>query len=939
MPTPRTALALALLVAGLVAGLVACGSPRSSPAVVIHTPVGLAAGTQRAVDDLRADLAHVLGADPGLAGLPQAACVPAETHLVVLGHEHDARGAAATTTLPAQGYEVTETRCADDGHLVVIRGGSLLAAQWGVYELLERLGVRYFHPEQTLYPAQLTWPAAPLAVVAAPDLADRSLHLHRTHPIELSPPLGARDLDSARYQRDWIDWNVKLRHTAVDGFDEALVGSYAYDRGFPREAGLNLVETQQGARPVIDPSDPRPETEQMAAAIDARLAPVAGMPPVGRFTFLFNPSEFTVADERTTVDRLTFVTTYVHAHWPDVEVRTINHGTAEPPGPVYGVRFFDLPQFAPRELGIEVHPLMFYDLDRPAPVYGNADFHQLRDWILREQAVRRITYYPESSWWLTFDLPVPLYLAPVSLEARDHDLRLLAPYAQRDATAAAGVVGHKAFTSGQEWGYWMIDYCTAQMTWQLDLGWIGCLDHVAAAFTHGAELRDLLVEVGREQVDPLRDPAILAMLVGSDDGTETAAAAGITFHPLPPAPATLLAWDDATVATFQRRSLDPLPALAAAYAAWARRVDALVALQDDAHAPWLAEIADGLRITGLRLAHAHALYATTLALRAAITSHDHAAVAAAAAQLAAVPELTAQARAIVTAREAQYRYPLELSTAGDEPGTPGAVANATIYPYRYLSRTHRLFYWTRPDAQLTAMFGFDVVRPSARMLHPADPLTVTVTASDVTDLTLAWGDGTTTTTLAPHAYAAPGLYAWTLDALHPGGAIHHADQLVVAPRLLSFPKGNLHVTAPSGATLIEGLLPGFAVGLGTDGAGDFLALGQLDTAGAELTNGSLQRRARVGAATTAGDLTLTLAKLGTITIAGATLRVDDGGGPADRHLTITGRLSTDEVIQLVVTAGGFDAKGARDVVAGTLGYTAATLPAEVAFTATAAGTE
>lgn len=929
-------LSRAVVLAGLL--LAACSSPAHEPSIVVHRPDALAPASEIAVTDLVADLAKITGTPVTESSDPQVSCVDGDLHVVVLGHEHDATFTAATTPLTAQQYTIDETRCGIDGHLVVIRGGSLLAAQWGVYDFLETLGVRYFHPEETLYPSELAWPDAPIAISTTPAIAQRSLHLHTTHPVELSPPLDAATHDSAILQRHWVDWNVKIRHDALDGVDSAIIGSYAFDRGFARETGINLVETQQGGRPVIDPNDPRPESVQMAEAIDAAMAPVEGLPPIQRFHFGFNPSEFTTADEQTTVDRITFVTTYLQEHYPGVEVITVNHGTAEPNGPVFGVRFFDLSQFAPPGLGVEVHPLMFYDLDRPAPVYGNADFHMLRDWTIDQQAVRRITYFPESSWWLTFDLPVPLFLAPVSLEARDHDLQLLAPYLASDDASASGVIGHKAFSSGQEWDYWLIDYCTARMTWDIRERWTDCLGHATAPFAQGGALKDLLVEVGTAQVDPLRDPGVLAMLVGSDDGTETAAQAGIIFHPLPPAPIAVLGWDDARVAQLRTDSLAKLPALAQQYADWAARADAIAAAQDDTHAPWVREVADGLRITGLRAAHANALYEDVLAVRAAIAAHDFTAVAAASAQVDAVRAITEQARAIVAAREAAYRYALDLSTAGDEVGTPGAVPNATIYPYRYLSRTHRLFYWTRPDEQLAALFGFDVVSPSARMIIDAEPLDVAVTASGVSDVQLVWGDGATSTQLEAHVYASEGVYDWTLDALDDGGVIHHDDRVAVVARRLEFPKGSLKISAPMGGNLIEGLLPGFAVGLGTDSA-DFLALGQLDGASTEITNGSVQRRARSGQATAAADLALALPKLGVITVFGAVLAVDDGTGPTDRTLTITGELSTDEIIGLVVTAGGFDPQGARDIVASTLGYTSDTLPARVAFTSAAKGSE
>src|SRR5690606_12982655 len=150
-----------------------------------------------------------------------------------------------------------------------------------------------------------------------PAFRRRSMHVHRTHPVELSPPLD-RGPDMAGYQRRWIDWNVKMRQTSLDGWDERYVHDYAYERGFPREAGFSLLGSQQGGRPILDPDDPRPEPEQIAEAIDEVMAPVAGQPDPAIFGFQFNPSEFTVADDVVTVERLRFITEYMSQRYPGV---------------------------------------------------------------------------------------------------------------------------------------------------------------------------------------------------------------------------------------------------------------------------------------------------------------------------------------------------------------------------------------------------------------------------------------------------------------------------------------------------------------------------------------------------------------------------------------------------------------------------------------------
>jgi hypothetical protein len=924
MRTAVTA-AIALVIA-------ACGDDLPASAVVVHAPAAPPPGVRLAIDDLVSDLGAITGEIVTTSTRPPARCVRGELHVIIEAPPGGER-TGADGELARQQYQIREERCGD-GHRVVVRGGGVLSTQWAIYDFLERLGVRYFHPEQTYLPPAPRWPDAPLAVDEAPAVRHRSLQAHRTHPIELSPPLsGAARLEMGARQRRWIDWNVKLRQTDVNGWDERWAGDHAWTRGFPRGAGFNLLNTQQGYDPILDPDDPRPEEVQLAEAIDARMADRDGAPPVTSFSFQFNPSEFTVAPEDDTVRRLTFITDYISERWPGVEIWTINHGTHQEPGPVHGIRFFDLPELAPPELGVKVHPLMFYGLDRAAPVYGNASFEHFRTWIEAQQAVRRITWYPESSWWLTFDLPVPLYLAPVTLEARSRDLEILRPWLAADDDQPAGVHGHHLFTSGQEWGYWLIDYCTSRMAWDIDHDWRACLGWVTDALADGAVISRVLAEVAARQASDLRDPDVIAMLVGSDDETELAAAAGIELHPLPPAPASLLGWSDERVAELRARSLDPLIAIAADYDRWADEIEATLPRQTDAQAPWVREIRDGLRIFALRARHAGEVYATVLALRDAIAAADFAAIGRAEAGVWRAATITDEARAVVDAREADYRYPPELTIA--------TGPNLTVYPYRVLTRVHDLYYWTRPDRQLAAMFGagLEQVTVNQRILRDGTALEVAVLADAITSLTIAWGDGAVETELAPHTCPAQGFYAWSLDVLHAAGAITHADHAAVVARRLVFPRGSLGVTAPDGADLIDGLLPGFVVGVGSDGGGDFLVTGRIDGAAELAARGSLARSTRTGSSSVAADLPVSLGTIGAITVYGAVIAVADGAGADDRRLTITGQLATDDVVALLVGTGAFDVDGAREIVAATLGYTVATLPARLPFQLDATGYE
>jgi hypothetical protein len=161
-------------------------------------------------------------------------------------------------------------------------------------------------------------------------------------------------------------------------------------------------------------------------------------------------------------------------------------------------------------------------------------------------------------------------------------------------------------------------------------------------------------------------------------------------------------------------------------------------------------------------------------------------------------------------------------------------------------------------------------------------------------------------------------------------------------RRLVFARGSLKVEEPRGAGLVEGLLPGFVVGLGDAGDGDggpFLALGRIDGKQPITAPGGLYRRARSGATSGPADLALELVRIGALTVHGAVITIGDGAGPEDRRLEVDGDLETAQIIGLLVGAGGFDEEGARNLIAGILGFTPEGLPERVAFRLSASGTE
>lgn len=129
------------------------------------------------------------------------------------------------------------------------------------------------------------------------------------------------------------------------------------------------------------------------------------------------------------------------------------HVSSNQKHPVYG-NFNFLPSHSTKEVGIFPHTVMFYGLfDEKAPMYGNKNFKEIRDFTFKEMHKRPTWYYPETSYFIFMDIDVPLLLTDY-LGTRSFDMKKL---------SEAGLEGHINFTTGQELGYWLMDWNVALM--------------------------------------------------------------------------------------------------------------------------------------------------------------------------------------------------------------------------------------------------------------------------------------------------------------------------------------------------------------------------------------------------------------------------------------------------------------------------------------------
>ena len=139
------------------------------PLVSISLPAQPSAAEEYAAEELRRHLYTMIGAGPRLRS---AASHGREAAGRIMINDRDAAVAAgiAIPDLAAEGYHL-ETR---DGNLYLL-GGSARGVLYGVYDVLERLGCRWYTPEITRLPRRSALTLPPLRATAAPAFEFRDM--------------------------------------------------------------------------------------------------------------------------------------------------------------------------------------------------------------------------------------------------------------------------------------------------------------------------------------------------------------------------------------------------------------------------------------------------------------------------------------------------------------------------------------------------------------------------------------------------------------------------------------------------------------------------------------------------------------------------------------------------------------------------------------------
>lgn len=581
-------------------------------------------------------------------------------------------------------------RLEGSGTLLHVLGGGPLGRQYGLWHALETLGYRFPHPRYTKVPTDFT--AARPEVLGrdyAPEVKKRrGLHLHTLHPIETLYDFwipGPENLEGGKRAIDFLIKNRGnyLQWCALDDIlkTPALVPAwqahtraltdFAHAHGVHTGVALQLFgqSNLQNAFDLIDDTsgDPVPEMERRLHLL---------LDQSGFDTLNLSFGEFFGAEPARFVAEVDSAYAAMQRVQPGVEVTaTIHVGNYDNLRVDFmGVRqlYYFLVRYANPAIVPWVHTTMFYNLyEDTGLAYLHEQFDEHRDYLEgRLRAGQPVGYFPESAYWVAFDINIPVFM-PVYVRSRHLDLTRLG--------AAGQLEDHVLFSSGWEWGYWLSDATTLRITYTRPEKWEDAVADLYGGWgAIGATAAELVRQLGEAQHRALILERLAAYVASRDQLIDAGDRLGIFSQPDRPEFSELLAATPEVREDFRVRVLQKLKVHADELTALAAEAETL-----PSEDPVMAELKDGIQVTAARVRFIHALYAATLAYAANGT--DGGFITAAETDLALGKELVARRRKALWDPD-----PKTILR-----NTP----NPTFYQYGYLREGDTLCFWERERAQ------------------------------------------------------------------------------------------------------------------------------------------------------------------------------------------------------------------------------------------------
>ena len=613
-------------------------------------------------------------------------------------------------TLPYPDHEYEWHSFRKGGKIILkLDSPSYQGVSFGLYGFLqEKLGFQFYHPKRTIIPSHETWPLPDIFVwKSIPRFDKKGFHIHTLHPIELTEQLLNPCYPNAfKDIKEYIDWLARNQQNVFQfyllrGIDREQwiehaqdFVSYAQNRGILCGVEFSLASIQQRAFTAVNLLKPFSSYYQQIDDTLSWLFLVKWDFVTIDFTmgeYLPDLSRYFPSLKDYIVKRITgyyktklFFTTHVI---PDAKNDMTEHcGAFHPEQTVSSPSGTSIPK-----TGILIHTVMCYSISEPyAPVYGNINQRGMLDRAIQENQKRETWYWPESAYWVAFDNSVPLFLLPY-LDSRLSDMETM---------EKIGVDNHLTFSSGWEWGYWLVDWSIARWSWKHFDGSkeeaLNPLAMIKALFPDHRIYR-LWKEALALQNYYLKDMRLMPFFSALDPSAELPWPFNEPFQPRPP---FSFRWLQKTATDAEAEKV--LEGPVALLEEYDRRVNIIVTgLKNESFRNYgpartglpeqgivLEELTRGLEVTALRARH------RALTIRALIeTKKEKAGKGGLSEQfLAQAAKVREQALSLVREQEAIYRYPIELVARKRN--------NFTSYQFGYLYPASNLFFWFREEEQV-----------------------------------------------------------------------------------------------------------------------------------------------------------------------------------------------------------------------------------------------
>ncbi len=587
-----------------------------------------------------------------------------------------------------------------------VHANDILGAQYGVAHALENLGFRFRHPTDTFVPwaPSLRVADASFGVVHRPEVRVRGLHLHTLHPVEgyfaVWEP-GSENLGDFERIVDWVvknrgnliqypaldDIMDPIRHAQWKTDTQARI-ALAHGRGLQLGMGMQLFGSSN-LQLAFDLADDKTGTVPIAQEIATRMPLITEGLAFDRYSLSFG--EFFGVQPQRFVDSVNAVAADLRQRAPNAELHAVVHVGGKQRVDFMGQNliYYFLVKFADPTIVPDIHTVMYYNLFEDAGgAYHSENFFEHRDYLIeRHCAKQRAAYFPETAYWVSFDISLPQFL-PLYVRNRWLDLHKL-----REALPAPcrPLDEQILFSSGWEWNYWLNDYTAMRASYELPDSPLALIEH-AFGSDLGPAAAALIAELAEVQMANLMGKRLTAYFASRDLSADIGDQLGIISQPDRITFAELPLLAPAQRMIFERDVLANIDSYVSQLDNFSQRLDALN-LTDSR---WLAELRDGIAIDRARGRFTTALYRSQLAY---LDGQD------ATKRHADALEALAHARRIVAGRHGDLHDGRpRLRTEGN---------NATFYLYGYLFMADTLCFWQRELRQMELQIGmFDGAAPS-----------------------------------------------------------------------------------------------------------------------------------------------------------------------------------------------------------------------------------